>query len=266
MELMRLALFALAASAVLALAPARAATPFSVDASDLWFNPAESGWGVNIAQQGDTAFLTLYVYGTDNKPAWYVASSMTGTKTGGAGDVRFVGDLFSTTGPAFNAGTFDPARVVTTRVGSATLDIAGGTQGTLTYSVNGTLVTKKIVRQTWRENNASGGYIGYLQGSCATTTAGPEESMTFTINQAYPNFAMNTAGTSGVSCGYNGTYSQDGRLGHVEGTFNCSNGKGGTFALDAMEASTDGIVTHLTTKVGTCTLTSRFAGIRRGTS
>ena len=263
---MRLCLSALLACAALAVLPARAATPFSVDASDLWFNPAESGWGVNVAQQGDTAFLTLYVYGADNKPTWYVASSMTGTRTGGVGDVRFTGDLFATTGPAFNAGTFDPNKVVNTRVGSVTLDIAGGTQGTLTYSVNGAGVTKKIVRQTWRENNASGGYIGYLQGSCATTSTGPEESMTFTINQGFPNFSMNTAGATGVSCGYTGSYSQDGRLGHAEGNFSCSNGKSGTFSLDAMEASTDGIVTHLTTKVGSCTLTARLAGIRRGTS
>jgi len=263
---MRQSLKALFACAALACLPARAATPFSVDASDLWFNPAEQGWGMNIAQQGDTVFLTLYVYGSDNKPVWYVASSMVGARTGGVGDVRFVGDLFSTTGPAFNAATFDPSKVVAARVGSATLDIAGGTQGTLTYSVNGAVVTKKIVRQTWRENNASGGYIGYLQGSCATTTTGPEESMTFTINQAVPSFSMNTAGASGVSCGYTGSYSQDGRLGHAEGNFSCSNGKSGTFSLDAIEASTDGIVTHLTTKVGSCTLTSRLAGIRRGTS
>jgi hypothetical protein len=263
---MRLAVSAFLAATALAVLPAHAATPFSVDASDLWYNPNESGWGVNIAQQGDTAFLTLYVYGSDNKPTWYVASSLAGTRTGGVGDVRFTGDLYATTGPAFNAATFDPHAVVSTRVGSVTLDITGGTEGTLTYSVNGATVLKKVVRQTWRENNASGGYIGYLQGSCATSTTGPEESMTFTINQSFPNFSMNTAGTSGVSCGYNGTYSQDGRLGHVEGSFNCSNGKGGTFSLDAMEASTDGIVTHLTTKVGSCTLTSRFAGIRRGTS
>lgn len=262
---MRRCLTAFLACAALAVLPAHAATPFSVDASDLWYNPSESGWGVNIAQQADTAFLTLYVYGTDNKPTWYV-STMTGTRTGGVGDLRFSGDLLSTTGPAFNAGTFDPNAVVRTRVGSVTLDIVGGTQGTLTYNVNGTGVTKKIVRQTWRENNASGGYIGYLQGSCATTSTGPEESMTFTINQAFPNFSMNTAGATGISCGYTGSYSQDGRLGHAEGNFSCSNGKSGTFSLDAMEASTDGIVTHLTTKVGSCTLTSRLAGIRRGTS
>ena len=263
---MRLKIAALAATLAAAFTCAQAATPFSVDASDLWWNPAENGWGVNIAQQGDTAFLTLYVYGPDNKPTWYVASQMAGVKTGTVGDLHFTGDLYSTTGPAFNAPSFDQNAVVKTRVGSVTLDIAGGTQGTLTYNVNGTSVVKKIVRQTWRENNASGNYIGYLQGSCATTTTGPEESMTFTINQAFPNFSMNTTGSSGVSCGYNGTYAQDGRLGSVDGSFSCSNGKGGTFSLDAMEASTDGIVTHLTTKVGSCTVTTRMAGIRRGTS
>ncbi|HZZ94101.1 MAG TPA: hypothetical protein VFE23_16190 [Usitatibacter sp.] len=242
---------------------AHAATPFSVDASDLWYNPAESGWGVNLAQQGDTVFLTLYVYGSDNKPTWYVASGMQGQKTGaGPGEVSFSGDLYATTGPAFS-GAFDPGAVATSRVGTATFDITGGTMGTLTYTVNGTRVVKQVVRQTWRENNAGGNYIGYLSGSCATTTTGPEESITFTITQSTPAFFMNTTGTTGVSCGYDGKYSQDGRLGHVEGTVSCTNGKTGTFVLDAIEASTDGLVTHLTTKVGTCTLTSRLAGIRR---
>ena len=62
---MRYTILALVAACALGLA--HAATPFSVDASDLWYNPAESGWGVNLAQQGDTAFLTLYVYGSDGK-------------------------------------------------------------------------------------------------------------------------------------------------------------------------------------------------------
>jgi hypothetical protein len=261
---MRHAMLAFAAACAFAFPVAHAATPFSVDASDLWFNPAESGWGVNLAQQGDTAFLTLYVYGSDGRPTWYVASAMLGQKTSSAaGDVSFSGDLYATTGPAFS-GAFNPNAVVTTRVGTATFDITAGTMGTLTYTVNGIRIVKQLVRQTWRENAAGGSYIGYLSGSCATTTNGPEESLTFTINQSTTSsFFMNTTGTTGVSCGYNGTYSQDGRLGHVEGTLSCTNGKAGTFILDAIEASTDGLVTHLTTKVGTCTLTSRLAGIRR---
>ena len=33
------------------------------DITDLWWNPAESGWGMNVIQQGDTSFVTMFVYG-----------------------------------------------------------------------------------------------------------------------------------------------------------------------------------------------------------
>jgi hypothetical protein len=42
--------------------------------TDLWDNPQESGWGANVVQQLETAFVTLFVYGPDGKPMWYVAS------------------------------------------------------------------------------------------------------------------------------------------------------------------------------------------------
>jgi hypothetical protein len=242
-------------------AAARAATPFSVDASDLWYNASESGWGVNIAQQADIAFLTLYVYGDDNKPTWFVASAMQGVKDGTT--VTYTGDLFATTGPAYSAARFDPAQVTTTKVGTAIFSVADGTDGTLNYSVNGRSVVKKVVRQTWRENNATGAYIGYVGGTCATTISGAEESMTFIVTQAIPAFRLATTGTSGVSCGYTGVYSQQGRLGTAQGTFTCTNNRSGNFTLDAIEASPDGMLARLTTQVGTCTFTTRLAGIRR---
>ena len=67
-----------AAAAILALGfsgPALA-TPDSIDYTDLWFVPAESGWGVNVIQQGNTLFATLFVYGSDQSPRWFVASDL----------------------------------------------------------------------------------------------------------------------------------------------------------------------------------------------
>ena len=65
------------AALVLALAlPVHAANPFGTDFSDLWFNPAESGWGVNLNHQMDVIFATLFVYGPDGKAKWYVASDL----------------------------------------------------------------------------------------------------------------------------------------------------------------------------------------------
>jgi hypothetical protein len=256
---MRLIATLLAAALALPIA-ATAATPFSVDASDFWFNANESGWGLNIAQQGDIAFLTLYVYGTDSKPTWFVASGMQAIKSGTT--VTYTGDLFSTTGPVFS-GTFNPNAVTVTKVGTATFEMDDETDGILTYTVNGIRVVKSVVRNTFRANDASGSYIGFLGGSCATSVTGPEESMTININQTPLSFTMNTAGLSGVSCGYVGTYTQNGRLGHAQGSLNCTNGKSGTFSLDGLETGVDGILAHLTTTVGTCNFTSRFAAIRR---
>jgi hypothetical protein len=109
---------------------------------DLWWNPAESGWGLNIAHQGSILFATLFDYGADNRDLWFVASSLTRQPDG-----SFSGDLYSTTGPPFNA---VPWRAVTlTRVGAMRVAFASGNAGTLTYDVNGVSVTKQIERQVF---------------------------------------------------------------------------------------------------------------------
>src|SRR4051812_15611783 len=90
--------------------PASAAST-GVDFTDLWFNPAESGWGLNLIQQNNVIFATLFVYGADNSARWFVASNLQG------GGTAFTGQLFQTTGPAFSA-AFNPAAVTTTPVGT----------------------------------------------------------------------------------------------------------------------------------------------------
>ena len=54
-------------------APLRGAA-FSIDQSDLWWNPDESGWGIQYAHTGNAIFATMYVYGPTNQPTWYVAT------------------------------------------------------------------------------------------------------------------------------------------------------------------------------------------------
>ena len=40
---------------------------------DLWWVPAESGWGVNFAHEGSLLYATWYTYGTNNAPTWLSA-------------------------------------------------------------------------------------------------------------------------------------------------------------------------------------------------
>ena len=55
-----LRLAAAAFLAALAVLPAQATT-YSTDYTDLWYNPNESGWGLNLIQQYQTMFGTLFV-------------------------------------------------------------------------------------------------------------------------------------------------------------------------------------------------------------
>ena len=114
---------------------------------DLWWNApgeSESGWGINLAQEGDTIFATWFTYDHDRMPMWLVA---TATKTMPA---TYAGTLYRTTGPPFSAVPFDPAAVVRTPVGNVTLTFANGNSATFAYTVNGVSQMKTITRQIFR--------------------------------------------------------------------------------------------------------------------
>ncbi|HEY5308963.1 MAG TPA: hypothetical protein VIK97_10675, partial [Casimicrobiaceae bacterium] len=111
---------------------------------DLWWAaPAgsESGWGLNVTQQVDVVFLTWFTYDVDGTPLWLFA---TAPKTGAG---TYAGTLNRTTGPAFNAVPFDPARVVATPVGTVNLSFTNGTTGTFAYTVGSVTQTKAITRE-----------------------------------------------------------------------------------------------------------------------
>jgi hypothetical protein len=55
--------------------------------------------------------------------------------------------LNRTTGPAFSAVPFDPGKIVSREVGSATFTFTNGNAGTFAYSVDGIVGSKAITRQ-----------------------------------------------------------------------------------------------------------------------
>ncbi len=72
--------------------PARAA-----NYTDIWWNAAESGWGLTIAHHEDKVFAVWYLYDEAGKPLWVVMSDGT-TSNGGR---SFSGDIYRTTGPSY---------------------------------------------------------------------------------------------------------------------------------------------------------------------
>jgi hypothetical protein len=125
--------------------PSTAARTASANYQDLWWNPAEAGWGINITHQDNTLFATLFTYDTSGRDLWLVMSDGARQPDG-----SFFGDLYRTKGPAFNARPFTPiGGGDVSWVGTMRLAFSDGENGTLTYTYNDAPVTKSIVRQVF---------------------------------------------------------------------------------------------------------------------
>lgn len=134
-----------------ALVPGTSTCPPLPYVTSLWWNPAESGWGLNISQQGSIAFATLFTYDSTRAPLWLVMSNGAMQPDG----LTFSGPLYRTTGPAFNANPFSPIGPGNvTQVGTMTIKLDEANAATLTYTNNGVQVEKNIQRQVYGSRSA----------------------------------------------------------------------------------------------------------------
>ena len=115
-------------------------TPPAVDYTDLWWNPNESGWGMEIIHQYGVMFLAWYVYNASGNPVWYVASDCVVQGS------SCTGSVYSTTGPPLGP-SFNPNAVQVSTVGTITANFTDANNATITYTVNGVSATKNITRQ-----------------------------------------------------------------------------------------------------------------------
>ncbi len=115
--------------------------PNAANFQDLWWQPAESGWGVNLTHQGDILFGTWFTYRRDGKGDWLVMSNLSRSGSG----QRYSGDIFRTSGAPF--GAYDQARLMVAPVGTASFDFTGASTATFTYTLDGVTQSKQIIRQ-----------------------------------------------------------------------------------------------------------------------
>ena len=128
-----------AALCVLA-APSRAS--LGTNFSDQWWNPNESGWGLNIIQHANNIIFAIwYTYDAEGKMTWFHVPQGTWTDS-----MTYTGDLYAAAGPSFANPTFNAAQVKRRAVGTATLRFSGPGSGTWSYSVDGVSGTKTIER------------------------------------------------------------------------------------------------------------------------
>ena len=123
--------------------------------TDLWWNPDESGWGVNISQHGSgVIFATWFFYGDDGKPVWYVMPEGRWSTDG----MLYQGPVYRTSGPPFCYGgepclhpDFDPSKVVATLVGEASISVNGANfdRISMDLTIDGKSMSRVLRRQSF---------------------------------------------------------------------------------------------------------------------
>ncbi len=236
----------------------------ATDYSDIWWNPAESGWGVNFAQSNRYIFATFFVYGAGHEPIWY-AAGMT-LDAGG----NFAGPLYATTGPWFGTNPFSIAEVTTTPVGGVEFRPTAADAGILTYNVTGVTVAKNIQRQTLTPIALSGSYMASIAGTASQCAASADDGpfaspILLSVAQSpggqlqveFDFFGLGTCTMSGPSI-------QAGQLFRIPAAaWTCSDGSGSTAKLDEIKATSLGIEGRwaVANTGGNCRMSGVFSGV-----
>ncbi len=245
---------------------------YATNYQDLWGNPAEVGWGIALTHQADTLFAALFVYDSANKPVWLLMSN--GAKID---DNTYSGDLYQTTGPAFNAPSYNPANLTVTWVGTATFSFQDTYSGTLAYSVNGVAVTKSISRQTYTNLPVTGNYHAVSlreRSGCSdpslnvnTYVYARDIELLLVDNKLTYRYAYNNAdGSVAGTCSASGPYTQRGSIVDFSAPFSCSNGTGGDLTIGDMKVTTSGLLGRIVWKYNStnydCVVTDRLSAAR----
>jgi lysyl endopeptidase len=115
-----------------------------VDYSDIWWNPNESGMGLNIVQHASrNIFAIWFIYDANGRPLWFAITS----GTWNSATNTFTAPMYQTSGPAASEATFNGASVKVTPVGTAMITFTDANNATLAYTVNGVIGSKVLTRE-----------------------------------------------------------------------------------------------------------------------
>jgi hypothetical protein len=101
--------------------------------SGIWWNPNESGWGINFTQRHNNIFAAWYTYDSAGNAKWYVASNCSmpvGSNSCSGRSTRWRRRFF------FGV-PFDSSKQVVTAVGALSVAFNGNNNATMSYNLNG---------------------------------------------------------------------------------------------------------------------------------
>jgi len=123
--------------------------------SGLWWNPSESGWGIDFTQRRNVIFAAWYTYDASGNPKWYVASNCAmaaASVTSGTCN----GTLYEVNGPTFFGTAFNPNAVNPVAAGTLSVNFTNASSASMTYTVGSQARTVSIARQVFASGATTG--------------------------------------------------------------------------------------------------------------
>ncbi len=243
--------------------PARA-----TDYTDIWFLPAESGWGVNVVQSDSFMFVTFFVYGPDKKPIWYTANLTQDASK------NYNGQLYATTGSYYGS-AWVTGDLTQTAVGTASFQPTSPYTANLIYTITtpqalSATVTKAIQRQSLTQITVGGTYVGaqsgaYTGGNC-NLPGSYSDFYSLAVTQSTSRVvSLIFSYNSGLTCTLSGTLTQFGKLYTIPAaTYVCTNPSLNTTAsIGELAATNLGIEGRFTAPNvgGGCAEAATFSGV-----
>lgn len=110
--------------------------------TDLWWNPQQQGWGLNIVHQGNVIFFGWYTYGPDQRPMWVTGTGQ--RQPNGS----FTGDLNRpSSGTPWSQINGNPATTFPVpKVGTFTLNFSDGENASFNWTLDGVTQTRTLSR------------------------------------------------------------------------------------------------------------------------
>jgi hypothetical protein len=241
----------------------------ALEYTDVYYNPAEPGWGVFLVQSDTSQFLAFFIYGPDGKPTWYTAQLTQDTNG------NYNGPLYATTGTYF-ANPWQGYVIAT--VGSASFEPSDPYHATLRYAfTGGPTVVKSVERQTLTPYPLAGNYSGSMSGTISGCVIPADNDAHFraryhlTVTQTADTastltFTFVDPEHSGQVCTVAGSLAHLGRIYKLNGQFSCSAPDDvvppAAATIDSYHPTGQGIEGRLTSTLADgCKLSLRFAAV-----
>jgi hypothetical protein len=111
---------------------------------DMWWNPKESGWALNVFQSGEHMIAVWATYDVAGRATWYAMLSGAWLRDAGNA-LHYSGTLYRTSGPYWG-GAYDPAAITITAVGTADFLPTAVSHAIFSYTIEGIAGSKAIER------------------------------------------------------------------------------------------------------------------------